>query len=68
MTEPYDDGELDLEGIDLGGVDLGGIDPGGVDLAGMDPGGVDLGRVWTGVAAEVWRRHPGPVERKAARH
>jgi hypothetical protein len=31
------------------------------------PGGVDLGRVWTGVAAEVWRRHPGLVERTAAR-
>src|ERR1700678_353403 len=31
------------------------------------PSDVDLGRVWTGVAAEVWRRHPGPVERLAAR-
>ncbi len=31
------------------------------------PGGVDLDRVWTGVAAEVWRRHPGRVERTAAR-
>jgi hypothetical protein len=30
-------------------------------------GGVDLNRVWTAVAAEVWRRHPGPVERLAAR-
>jgi hypothetical protein len=29
--------------------------------------GVDLGRVWTGVAAEVWRRHPGWAERTAAR-
>lgn len=28
---------------------------------------VDLGRVWIGVAAEVWRRRPGPVERLAAR-
>ncbi len=28
---------------------------------------VDLDRVWTGVAAEVWRRHPGPVERVAVR-
>jgi hypothetical protein len=26
---------------------------------------VDLGKVWTGVAAEVWRRRPGPVERLA---
>ena len=33
-----------------------------------DPlGGVDLGRVWTGVAAEIWRRHPGLIERAAAR-
>ena len=31
------------------------------------PGGVDLVRVWNGVAAEVWRRHPGRVERTAAR-
>ena len=30
-------------------------------------GGVDLDRVWTGVAAEVWRRHPGRLERTAAR-
>jgi hypothetical protein len=28
---------------------------------------VDLGRVWIGVAAEVWRRHPGPLERLAGR-
>lgn len=26
---------------------------------------VDLSRVWTGVAAEVWRRRPGPAERLA---
>jgi|HubBroStandDraft_1064217.scaffolds.fasta_scaffold07987_4 hypothetical protein len=31
------------------------------------PDDVDLGRVWTGVAAEVWRRHPGRLERTAAR-
>lgn len=31
------------------------------------PGGVDLDRVWTAVAAEVWRRSPGRVERIAAR-
>ena len=35
--------------------------------AGDSPGGVDLSRVWTGVAAEVWRRHPGWIERTAAR-
>jgi hypothetical protein len=32
-----------------------------------DLSGVDLSRVWAGVAAEVWRRHPGSVERLAAR-
>ncbi len=32
-----------------------------------DVSGIDLGRVWTSVAAEVWRRRPGPVERLAAR-
>jgi len=31
------------------------------------PADVDLGRVWTGVAAEVWRRRPGPLERAAGR-
>jgi len=29
--------------------------------------GVDLGRVWTSVAAQVWRRRPGRIERTAAR-
>ena len=31
------------------------------------PGEVDLDRVWLGVAAEVWRRRPGPLERVAGR-
>jgi hypothetical protein len=31
------------------------------------PPDVDLRRVWIGVAAEVWRRRPGPVERLAGR-
>jgi hypothetical protein len=31
------------------------------------PADVDLSRVWTGVAAEVWRRRPGPLERSAGR-
>src|SRR6266702_8615303 len=30
-------------------------------------GQVDLGRVWLGVAAEVWRRRPGRLERVAGR-
>src|SRR5215218_5498673 len=30
------------------------------------PGDVDLGRVWIAVAAQVWGRRPGPVERLAA--
>ena len=29
--------------------------------------GVDLDRVWLGVAAEVWRRRPGRIERSATR-
>src|SRR5215472_2789957 len=33
----------------------------------VGPADVDLGRVWIGVAAEVWRRRPGPVERLAGR-
>jgi len=31
------------------------------------PADVDLGRVWTGVAAQVWRRQPGWIERLAGR-
>ena len=31
------------------------------------PDDIDLDRVWTGVAAEVWRRHPGRLERTAAK-
>jgi hypothetical protein len=39
------------------------------DLAERGPGprDVDLDRVWLGVAAEVWRRRPGPLERLAGR-
>jgi hypothetical protein len=40
---------------------------GGFPSAHDSPGGVDLSRVWTGVAAEVWRRRPGWLERTAAR-
>ena len=42
-------------------------EPGRLSSADDWPGGVDLGRVWNGVAAEVWRRHPGRLERTAAR-
>src|ERR1700733_13886909 len=31
------------------------------------PDDVDLDRVWTNVAAEVWRRHPGRLEQTAAK-
>jgi hypothetical protein len=42
-------------------------DPGRLPPALDSPDGVDLDRVWAGVAAEVWRRHPGWAERTAAR-
>jgi len=42
-------------------------EPGRLPSAGDSGGGVDLARVWTGLAAEVWRRHPGRLERTAAR-
>jgi hypothetical protein len=32
-----------------------------------DPDDIDLNRVWVNVAADVWRRQPGRVERMAAR-
>ena len=40
---------------------------GGYRDAGPPPGDVDLDRVWLSVAAQVWRRRPGPAERAAAR-
>ena len=42
-------------------------DPGPLPPAHDPPARVDLDRVWVGVAAEVWRRHPGRIERTAAR-
>jgi hypothetical protein len=51
------------DGNDRGGAGMNEND----ELPAPDLSGVDLGRVWTGVAAEVWRRHPGPAERLAAR-
>ena len=33
----------------------------------VTPADVDLGRVWLGVAAQVWARHPGRLERLAGR-
>jgi hypothetical protein len=38
---------------------------GGLSSAHDPSSGVDLDRVWTGVAAEVWRRRPGRGERAA---
>lgn len=40
--------------------------PADVDLT-RTPADVDLSRVWTGVAAQVWRREPGWLERTAGR-
>jgi hypothetical protein len=37
------------------------------DMGAAAPPDVDLDRVWIGVAAQVWRRRPGPVERTAGR-
>jgi hypothetical protein len=39
----------------------------GLVQRGPGPREVDLGRVWLGVAAEVWRRRPGLLERLAGR-
>jgi len=38
-----------------------------VDTGATPPPDVDLDRVWIGVAAQVWRRRPGPGERTAGR-
>jgi hypothetical protein len=38
-----------------------------LDTGAAPPPDVDLDRVWIGVAAQVWRRRPGPVERTAGR-
>jgi hypothetical protein len=38
-----------------------------VDTGAAPPPDVDLDRVWIGVAAQVWRRRTGPVERSASR-
>jgi hypothetical protein len=76
MTQPGNSnpgrGGMDADGVAPGGAGFSGADVsatdfGGADLSAADLGGVDLSRVWTGVAAEIWRRHPGPAERLAAR-
>jgi hypothetical protein len=41
-------------------------EPGSLPSAHDSPGDVDLARVWTGVAAGLWQRHPGTLERAAA--
>jgi hypothetical protein len=40
---------------------------GDFDNADAEAADVDLGRAWLGVASEVWRRSPGPLERLAGR-
>jgi hypothetical protein len=54
-----------------GGDESGGYEMSGdrEDLAepGPGPDDVDLDRVWLGVATQVWRRRPGPLERLAVR-
>jgi hypothetical protein len=42
-------------------------EPIGGHRRGVAADGVDLDRVWVNVAAEVWRRHPGRLERTATR-
>jgi hypothetical protein len=44
-----------------------GLPPGSPGPPATVPADVDLDRVWTGVAAQVWRREPGWVERLAGR-
>jgi len=50
----------------MSGMDAG-RPPGATAPWDTGPPDVDLGRVWTGVAAQVWRRDPGRVERLAGR-
>jgi hypothetical protein len=50
----------------MSGPELTG-DRGGLAAGGPLPPDVDLDRVWLGVATQVWRRHPGQVERLAGR-
>ena len=59
MTDPSMTGRSDAGRPDAGLADTGPADTG--------PAGVDLGRVWIGVAAQVWRREPGWLERLAGR-
>jgi len=50
---------------DMGAGQVGDVWSGGRRVPAA--GDVDLGRVWLGVAAEVWRRRPGRLERLAGR-
>jgi hypothetical protein len=59
MNDPSATGRPDADWSDAGLADTGLADTG---LA-----GVDLDRVWIGVAAQVWRREPGWLERLAGR-
>lgn len=64
----------DAHGTGTGGTDPDCLDgvasdaasPGDMTPDAVDRGGVDLDRVWLGLAARVWRREPGRVERLAA--
>ena len=52
----------------MGGLIDSGLEPGPEPGPESDGGGgVDPGRVWLSVAAQLWRREPGTVERFAAR-
>jgi hypothetical protein len=48
-------------------VDRSGAGPSYAGLADTGLAGIDLDRVWIGVAAQVWRREPGRLERLAGR-
>jgi hypothetical protein len=77
MTFPYEPGKIPNEpgaipneqrmlGGEPSQLASAGDLPGGTDRASaIDLGGVDLSRVWTAVAAEVWRRPAGRAERAA---
>jgi len=52
--------------LDSSGYDDSAQDGTACEDSERDLGGIDLSRVWIGVAAQLWRRHPSPAERTAA--